>query len=173
MASIYIQSGICPAGPGGYGDYAYFGLNSNTDEWKRLNDHWTKLKKGQHTNESVQDFFNLYGEDSFYRAVVIECDEYYLNTLERAYIYHGNSNQKFNPEGWNHSAGGERAKRRQIPFSFVHGEDLHRGNDLHLFLTRPNMPDPGGFIQLLGVQKRSHVPTPNMPTFLSRFIDIY
>jgi len=149
MACIYLQSGIHPSVSSGYGDFAYFGLNSNSDEWKRLDDYWSKLKKGTHSNKIIQNFFNQNGGNCFYNGIVIECEEYYLNTLERAYIYHGNSNKRFNPEGWNQSAGGEGAARNEIAFSFLHGGTLHQGNDIHWFLTRPNMPDPGGFVKLL------------------------
>ncbi len=148
MAGIYIQSGIHPAITG-HGDLAYFGLDSKSEGWKRLDEHYKDLKRGVHHNKSIQDFHNEFGIDQIYRGIIIECDEYYLNTLEKAYIFHGNSNRKFNPEGWNGSGGGEGSTRHDIRYSFVHGDTLHTGDNLLLFMKTHKEIDPGGFIQLL------------------------
>lgn len=155
MASIYIQSGIAP-GVAGIGDYAYFGLNSNSDPWKRLNVHYEKLRKGQHSNADIQKFYDTRGGGFIHRAIVIECDKYYLNTLEKAYIAYGNSNKKFNPEGWNHSAGGEGAKAHMIPYSFTQNGIIHQGNNLLQFLTISGQKEPGGFVELLDGRRKEY-----------------
>lgn len=128
---------------------AYFGLDKRSDGWMRLDEHYKNLRRGRHPNVLIQDFYNDFGIDSIYRGIVMECDEYYLNTLEKAYIYHGNSNKKFNPYGWNRSGGGEGAKKYEISYSFVKDDTLHRGTDLLPFLKANNQTDPGGFIKLL------------------------
>jgi hypothetical protein len=148
MSCIYIQSGICP-GVTGYGDLAYFGLNSNDDPYHRLDAHYKLLKKGTHTNLAIQDFFNDYGYGLIYRDIILECDPCYLNTLEKAYIHFGNSNCKINPEGWNKSRGGEGATVHQIPYSFLHSGVQYQGDDLLKFLTVSGQKEPGGFVQLL------------------------
>jgi len=155
MASIYIQSGIAP-GVTGYGDLAYFGLNSNDDSWKRLNDHYEALRKGTHSNQYIQQFYDQRGDGFIHRAVVIECDEYYLNTLEKAYIQYGNSNRKFNPEGWNKTRGGEGATAYKIPYSFTQSGVIHQGNDLLQFLTISGQKEPGGFIELLDGRRKDY-----------------
>jgi len=155
MASIYLQSGI-DSRVSGYGDLAYFGLNSNDDPWKRLDDHYRDLREGKHSNQYIQKFYNERGIGQIYRGIVIECDEYYLNTFEKAYIFHGNSNVKKNPEGWNKSAGGEGAKRNYIPYSFISGSDIFQGNDVLQFLRVTGRAEPGGFLQLLDGRLREY-----------------
>jgi hypothetical protein len=157
MAGIYMQSGIYSSDPG-RGDFAYFGLDSNSEGWKRLDEHYKQLKAGTHKNPYIQKFYNERGNDQIYRGIVIECDEYYLNTLEKAYIYQGNSNIKNNPLGWNRSGGGEGAKKYEIPYSFLQGDTLHQGDDLLLFLkaTGQNAIDPGGFVELLDGRRKDY-----------------
>jgi hypothetical protein len=155
MASIYIQSGIAP-GVTGPGDLGYFGLNSNDDAWKRLDVHYAKLKKGIHSNPAIQNFYNQRGDGFIHRAIVIECDEYYLNTLEKAYIARGNTNQKFNPEGWNQTAGGEGAKANLIPYSFIKNGVVHQGNNLLQFLKIVGQAEPAGFVELLDGRRKEY-----------------
>lgn len=151
MAGIYLQSGIVPGAVNGPGDLGYFGLDSKSDGWKRLDEHYRYLKAGKHHNQFIQKFYDERGIGQFYRNIVVECDEYYLNTVEKAYIHYGNTNRKFNAEGWNKSGGGEGAKKYEIPFSFVHEDTtLHQGTNLLVFLKATGQKDidPGGFIQL-------------------------
>ena len=155
MAGIYLQSGIAP-GVTGQGDLGYFGLDSNSDGWKRLDEHYKQLKHGTHSNKTIQRFYDERGIGQIYRGIVIECDEYYLNTLEKAYINYGNTNQKYNPEGWNKSAGGEGAKRCEIPYSFLKGETVHQGDDLLQFLKISGQKDPGGFVELLDGRRQEY-----------------
>ena len=156
MSSIYIQSGINP-GVTGHGDLGYFGLNSNEDSWKRLDDHYSKLKKGNHSNPAIQKFYNERGDGFIHRAIIIECDEYYLNTLEKAYIYRDNTNQKLNPEGWNQTAGGEGAKAHKINYSFIKDGIIHQGNDLLQFLKQVGGgAEPAGFVELLDGRRKEY-----------------
>src|SRR6185295_575641 len=155
MPGIYLQSGIAP-GVTGRGDLGYFGLDSNSDGWKRLDEHYRKLRNGTHSNKAIQEFYNERGIGQFYRGIIIECDEYYLNTLEKAYIYHGNTNRKHNPEGWNGSAGGEGAMKFEIPYSFASGDVIHQGTDLLLFLKASGQKDPGGFVELLDGRRKQY-----------------
>lgn len=147
MAGIYIQSGIHTELKG-KGFFAYYGLDSS-DDWKRLDVHYRKLKKGTHTNKSIQNFYNQWGENQIFRGAVIECDEYYLSALEKAYIFQGDTNRKYNPYGWNGSAGGEGATPYQIPYSFIKNDIIHEGDNLLQFLTISGQSDPSGFVGLL------------------------
>ncbi|WP_309020993.1 hypothetical protein [Pelagicoccus sp. SDUM812003] len=132
----------------GYGDQAYFGM-THRDAVARLEEHFDHLKRGIHTNQYIQNYYNLKGPDQIYTGIVIECDDYYLNTLEKAYIWYGNTNRRNNPEGWNKSGGGEGAKKHLIPYSFVKDETIHQGDDLLQFLKIDGSPEPSGFIGLL------------------------
>jgi len=155
MASIYIKSGIYP-GVEGLGFFAYFGLDSSWQGYKRLQTHERDLRNKKHDNDDIQKFYDERGPDQFYNGIIIECDKYYLNTLEKSYIKWGNSNKKFNPYGWNHSSGGEGAKRNFIPYSFIKGDDIFEGNDLLQFLTISGQAEPGGFIELLDGRKKEY-----------------
>jgi hypothetical protein len=146
MPSIYIQSGInCQTT--GLGDLGYFGLTSREAQ-ARFDEHFDALKKGKHSNEYIQRYYDANGEAAVYTNVVIDCDEYYINTLEKAYIYKGNTNIKNNSEGWNKSAGGEGVKSYQIPYSFVKNDVVHQGNDLLQFLKIIKVGEPKDFVML-------------------------
>ena len=155
-----MQSGINPqsgiyTGFTGLGDLAYIGLNSNSDPWKRLDVHEYKLEKGTHSNLTIQSFYDQFGIGSFYRTVLFECDSVYLNTLEKAFIHYGNTNQKFNPEGWNLTAGGEGARAYSISYSFVQSGILYSGQDILPFLISGQM-DPRGFIEVLDGRRKDY-----------------
>jgi hypothetical protein len=146
MPGIYLQSGISPLATG-VGDFGYFGM-THRDAIDRLSEHFDDLKRGQHSNQYIQDFYTRNGPNQMYTQVVIECDAYYLNTLEKAYIQRENTNVKYNAEGWNKSAGGEGAKKHRIPYSFEKCGVIHQGDNLLQFLTITGLPDPSGFVML-------------------------
>lgn len=128
VPGIYIISGLSPDVPQ-LGNNAYFGLSVNPE--KRLNDHQRLLKRNEHGNEMIQNFYNARGNDQFYYAIVEQCDVDKLAERERHHIALGNT--YLNPKGFNLTAGGEGAGQRGGKFySF---EDQNNG----LFITGQNL----------------------------------
>jgi len=54
---------------------------------KRIKEHFRLLRNNKHSNEHLQHSFNKYGENSFYGAVEIECNDLNeLDHLEEAFL---------------------------------------------------------------------------------------
>ena len=61
-------------------------IGKSEDVQKRKEEHFNKLRNGNHPCKELQDDFNTYGEDAFDFSVLEECDQEKLNHLEDYYI---------------------------------------------------------------------------------------
>ena len=62
----------------------YIGRSKNIkDRWKQ---HKRELRNNKHYNKNIQKDWNKYGQDCFEFNIIVECEEYKLNELERKYI---------------------------------------------------------------------------------------
>lgn len=147
MAGIYFMSGIMPVTTS-LGAFDYIGLTKR-EQVERLEEHLDRLEADKHSNKLIQNFYNQFGRGRLLTGAIIDCDEYYLNTLEKVYINNLNTFQGHNPDGWNKSRGGERAKNYQIPYAFESGGIYHYGDNIQLFLQQNKNLDPSGVISLL------------------------
>lgn len=76
---------------------------------KRLNSHFSHLKRGVHHNAHLQNAFNKYGEENFVIEILTKCNEEELDNLERYFISIYNSmNKNF---GFNLMNGGQDSRR--------------------------------------------------------------
>ena len=62
----------------------YVGQSLNVEN--RLKEHLRKLKNNNHINTSLQEDFNLYGEDSFILKKIKDVEKQFLNVMEGYYI---------------------------------------------------------------------------------------
>jgi hypothetical protein len=99
---IYILSGISPQALN-LGDFGYYGLSVHPE--KRVDQHLSSLKRGQHKNLLIQKFYNDYGRNHIFYDVVEECDLDQLAAREKHYIEQGQT--YVNPLGFNLTRGGE------------------------------------------------------------------
>lgn len=62
----------------------YIGQSVNVKN--RLNTHRQELRKGKHINKKLQSAFNEYGEDNFIFKKIHDCEEEFLNAMERYFM---------------------------------------------------------------------------------------
>jgi hypothetical protein len=99
---IYIISGVCPTAKN-LGDFGYFGLSVHPG--KRVEQHLAALRRGDHKNAAIQQFYYDYGKNQLIYDLVEECDLHQLAEREIAHIKEGNT--YLNPSGFNQTADGE------------------------------------------------------------------
>lgn len=125
---IYIISGSA-ASPVNLGDCGYYGLSVHAE--KRLDQHLSALRRNEHKNEVIQDYYNLHGKNYVIYDIVEDCDVADLGTREKFYIARDKTFE--NPEGWNLTAGGEGVGvRGGKPYYF---QDASKG----IFITGQNL----------------------------------
>lgn len=147
MAGIYFISGIAPH-PLSQGSLLYLG-QTKRELVSRLEEHINNLASRNHPNGIIQDFYNQFGSQYVVTGAVIECPEYYLNTMEKSLIRYEQTYTGQNVSGWNKTKGGEGAKRYAIPYSLAHSGAIHWGNDLNQFLTENPILDPVRILEVI------------------------
>jgi hypothetical protein len=147
MSCIYLISGIYQS-PGGVGDLAYLGLTKR-EGLERIEEHLYKFEKDSHSNQIIQNYYNLHGKGCLLTGIVIDCPQYYLNSLERFYIADLTTYTGANPYAWNKSKGGEGAKRFCDPFLLTDGKNTHYGTELYPFLIQHKDIEPQGILKVL------------------------
>jgi hypothetical protein len=146
MSCIYLISG-CQKSPGGLGDLAYLGLTKR-DGLERIEEHLYKFEHGTHSNQIVQNYYDQFGRGSLLTGIIIDCPEYYLNSIERFCIADLNTYTGDNPYGWNKSRGGEGAARYCPRFTLSDGKAVHNGNELYPFLIQHRELEPQNVLRL-------------------------
>ena len=81
-------------------------IGSATLFYKRKNNHYSDLRRGDHGNEHLQNAFNFYGEGNFIfevleiiedKSKLIEREQYYLDIL----LFASENDKRFNDLGYN------------------------------------------------------------------------
>ena len=128
---IYIISGLNPNAKN-LGDFGYFGLSVHPEQ--RIDQHLAALRRGNHKNAEIQQFYNDYGKNHCIYDIVEECDLDQLAEREKARIRDGNT--YLNPLGFNLTAGGEGVGIRDgkfFSFEDVRNQTLITGQNIAMF----------------------------------------
>jgi group I intron endonuclease len=88
--------------------HAYIGQSINLT--KRIRDHRSALKRGGHFNAHLQHAVNQTGIDNFSFRVLIECESFALDALEKLYIF----KYKIIGKSYNLDSGGNKQKTVSI-----------------------------------------------------------
>jgi len=63
-----------------------FYIGSSLNIGSRVSSHYSELRHNKHSNEKLQQAFNIYGEASFLTIIIEECSESVLREVEQFYI---------------------------------------------------------------------------------------
>lgn len=63
----------------------YIGSSKNIE--RRLYNHFLLLKHGNHHSSKLQNAYDMYGQKSFYSAIIRECSIGELHGCERRYLF--------------------------------------------------------------------------------------
>lgn len=95
---------------------------------KRLNSHFSHLRRGVHHNEHLQKAFNKYGEENFSIEILAECSKSELDNLEKQFILaYKSTNHKY---GFNMMDGGQGDERHFTPYVKLKMSEKLKGRKL-------------------------------------------
>ncbi|MDT3762968.1 NUMOD3 domain-containing DNA-binding protein [Priestia filamentosa] len=89
-------------------------IGQTNDLNRRRREHMGELARGEHTNQYLQNSFNVYGADNFSIEILETCSIEILDQRERYWIEHLDSCNK--EKGYNLSAGGNALRGPENPF---------------------------------------------------------
>lgn len=114
---IYMITG-CAYPPTDHGDNAYGGKSLDLE--RRFEEHQRDLRKGNHHNNHLQNYYNKHGEGSLKFVIIRECGEHELDDAETKWIEDNKTYE--NKNAFNQTPGGDGGVTHTLEFGFENTE---------------------------------------------------